>query len=104
METATKVASFVITNLPWENSDNVKSDMQVLCELAGKIMSDIKETELGNEEYIIQKGDIFPPGQQFSPDQYVPIGNFYVLENDGSGAGGCTEGTPQEDQIAWGYC
>ena len=60
METATKVASFVITNLPWENSDNVKSDMQVLCELAGKIMSDIKETELGNEEYIIQKVTSFP--------------------------------------------
>ena len=60
METATKVASFVITNLPWENSDNVKSDMQVLCELAGKIMSDIKDTELGNEEYIKQKVTYFP--------------------------------------------
>ena len=47
MKPAAKVTSFLLQNIPWDSKDNVKSDMQVLTELAGSILSDIKETELG---------------------------------------------------------
>ena len=47
MKPAAKLTSFLLKNIPLDCKDNVKSDMQVLTELAGSILSDIKETELG---------------------------------------------------------
>ena len=45
---AAKVAGFLFQNSPWSSSsDGVKSDLQVLLDLAGKILSGTKETELG---------------------------------------------------------
>ena len=48
LKTAAKVGSFLLQNIPWtEDSDGATPDVQVLCNLAGEILSDIKETEIG---------------------------------------------------------
>ena len=45
---AAKVAGYLFQNSPWSSSSNeAKSALQVLLDLAGKIFSGIKETELG---------------------------------------------------------
>ena len=45
---AAKVGSFLLQNNPWTgDSDGTTSDVQILCNLAGTILSDIKETEIG---------------------------------------------------------
>ena len=45
---AAKVAGYLFQNSPWSSSSGgAKSDLQVLLDLAGKIFSGIKETELG---------------------------------------------------------
>merc|ERR1719494_502483 len=59
---AAKVASFVLKNLPGTNED-----VKVLCNLTGTLLSDIKQTEIG---------------RQFFLDEFVPIGNFFVLQPD----------------------
>ena len=52
LKTAAKVGSFLLQNIPWAgDADGATPDIQVLCNLAGKILSDIKETELGEVEY-----------------------------------------------------
>ena len=59
-ELAAKVTSFLLQNLPWDSKDTVKSDMQVLTDLAGTILSNIKETELGKQSMIqFAKKNIF---------------------------------------------
>ena len=49
LKTAAKVGSFLLQNIPWtDNSDGARSEVQVLCKLAGTILSGIKETEIGS--------------------------------------------------------
>ena len=48
LKTAAKVGSFLLQNIPWtDDSDGATPDVQALCNLADKILSDIKETEIG---------------------------------------------------------
>lgn len=55
LKTAAKVGSFVLQNIPWAgDADGATPDMQVLCNLAGKILSDIKETELGDVKAMLK--------------------------------------------------
>ena len=55
LKTAAKVGSFVLQNIPWAgDADGATPDMQVLCNLAGKILSDIKETELGEIKVMLK--------------------------------------------------
>ena len=49
-----KLSSFLLKNNPWtRSSDGARSDVQILCNLAGTILSDIKETELGKEAHVL---------------------------------------------------
>ena len=48
LKRAKKVASFLLQNNPWTgDSDGASSDVKVLCNLAGTILSDVKKTEIG---------------------------------------------------------
>lgn len=67
LEVAAKVASFVLQNNPWNSKDDITTDVKVLWDLAGTILSDIKATSLG---------------EQYLPDQFVPVGNFFVVERE----------------------
>ena len=52
LEAGAKVGSFILGNLPVGSTDNdVKSDFQILSNLTSKLLSDVKETELGNFLY-----------------------------------------------------
>ena len=54
LKTAAKVGSFLLQNIPWtDNSDGARSEVQVLCKLAGTILSDIKETDIGEFNFKI---------------------------------------------------
>ena len=49
-----KQFAFVLQNLPWpDNSDGPRSQAEVLCKLAGTILSDIENTEIGKLHHII---------------------------------------------------
>ena len=87
LKTAAKVGSFLLQNIPWAgDADGATPDIQVLCNLAGKILSDIKETELGEVKVMLKLEyffvQLFLPGKQFSLDEFVPIGNFSILQPD----------------------
>ena len=47
---AYKVASWVLQKIPLR-SDNVKSDLQTICKLGGKVMSKVPEIAIGNIEH-----------------------------------------------------
>ena len=49
---AAKLASYVLQNIPW-GSNTMKSDLQVVCDLGGKILSDVKDTAIGNTKHSI---------------------------------------------------
>ena len=87
-----KLSSFLLKNNPWtRSSDGARSDVQILCNLAGTILADIKETELGKEPHMYNVEMLlncyvrtyFFPGREFSLDAFVPIGNFTILQPDG---------------------
>ena len=51
LEAAAALGSFILGNLPTEsNEDNAKSDFEVLSNLSSKVLSGVRETELGNDE------------------------------------------------------
>ena len=78
---AAKVASFVLKNLPGTNED-----VKVLCNLTGTLLSDIKQTEIGWLQFwnFSELNTTRSPflGRQFFLDEFVPIGNFFVLQPD----------------------
>ena len=54
---AARVASFLLQNAPWAGQTGAaKSEMQVLCDLAGTILSEIKETEIGRKRILCTSG------------------------------------------------
>ena len=54
LTTAAKVASFLLQNIPWSSDSNsARSDVRKLCNLAGTILSDIKETDIGEFNFKI---------------------------------------------------
>jgi len=67
LQTAGKIASFVLGNIPWGGEGDGKSDIQVLCNLTSKLLGELNDTNLGEE---------------YSDEEFVPIGNFYIIEID----------------------
>eukprot|EP00092_Neocalanus_flemingeri_P008198 GFUD01008839.1.p1 GENE.GFUD01008839.1~~GFUD01008839.1.p1 ORF type:complete len:1020 (+),score=178.99 GFUD01008839.1:195-3254(+) len=83
LPTAGKVASFVLGNIPWGNSD-IKSEAEILCRLMANILDGPKTTALG---------------QAHSPFEYVPIGNFYLIENHNVSLLASDSTTPQIQEL-----
>ena len=53
LEAGAKVGSFILGNLPKGSSEkDVKSDFEVLGKLTSKVLSNLKETELGISKYL----------------------------------------------------
>ena len=48
LTTAKPVVAYLLQNNPWTgDSDGASSEVKVLCNLAGTILSDVKKTEIG---------------------------------------------------------
>ena len=57
LSAAAKVASFLLQNGEWAGQPSAaKSEVQVLCDLAGTILSEIKETEIGRKRMLCTVG------------------------------------------------